>query len=132
MSTTTTTTTNTNNLLTASSPSEFFEILLDLEKNEATTTITGPLEIPKLTRQTNMPPDVSFPEEELLAELNLISPLDALMNYIQEEGTQQCRECNTMIWPEEDDTCFSCFSKHMRECQEDPGDIPEKYRENSV
>ena len=128
----TTTTNTTNNLLTASSPSEFFEILLDLEKNEETTTTTRPLEIPKLTRQTNMPPDVSFPEEELLAELNLISPFDALMNYIQEEGTQQCRECNTMIWPEEDETCFNCFSKHMRECQEDPGDIPEKYRENSV
>jgi hypothetical protein len=119
----TTTTTTTNNLLTASSPSEFFEIL---KKYEAA------LEKPKLIRQTNMPPDVSFPEEELLAELNLISPFDALMNYIQEEGMQKCRECNTMIWPEEDETCFSCFSKHMRECQEDPGDIPEKYRENSV
>ena len=135
--------TTTNNLLTADSPSEFFRILMELEnlaKNEEEVN-----QIPILTRQTNMPEGVSFPEEELLSiyPAALISnaatsladvdlPTNAASIKFVEEVKEKCRECEAMIWPDEDEVCFECYSKHVRECLEDPGDIPQKYRFNSV
>ena len=125
----------TNNLLSASSLAEFFRILMELENNEKKI-----IQIPNLTRQTNMPPGVVFPEEDLLSIYpaatsltdDACSPAD-LIKYIQEEELKEkCRECNAMIWADEDEVCFACYSKNRQECLEDPGDIPEKYRFDSV
>ena len=121
-----------NNLLTADSPSEFFKILIELEKKEEDV-----VQVPKLTRQSNMPIDVSFPREELVSSYPPASDTTfafaALVKFVEEEEVKEkCRECNAMIWPDEDETCFECYSKHVRECLEDPGDIPQKYRFNSV
>ena len=120
-------TTTTNNLLSATSPSEFFQILLEYEKNEQKI-LTAALEKPQLKRQTNMPPGLLFPTEDLIAEWLPTEIITASENF-----KIKCREknCNAMVYPEEDETCFDCYSKHMRECQEDPGDIPERYRTNS-
>jgi hypothetical protein len=111
----------TNNNLLDVSPSEFYQILLHHEKNK-------PVKKPQLKRQTNMPPGLLFPAEDLIAEWLPTEIITA-----SEIFQVKCREknCNAMVCPEEDETCFDCYSKHMRECQEDPGDIPERYRNNS-
>jgi hypothetical protein len=139
--------TTNNNLLTADSPSEFFRILMELENLEKIEE-EEINQIPILRRQTNMPQGVSFPEEELLSiypagmisnaatsltEADLPTNAAALIKHAEEEDVKEkCRECDAMIWPDEDVVCFDCYSKHVRECLEDPGDIPQKYRFDSV
>jgi hypothetical protein len=52
-------------LLDAPCPSDFFSLLVELEKEKDELEI-GPL--PKFTRQTNMPPGINFPDEPLICD----------------------------------------------------------------
>jgi hypothetical protein len=52
-------------LLNAPSPSEFFSLLLELEKEEDELEIGPP---PKFMRETNMPQGINFPDEPLISD----------------------------------------------------------------